>query len=502
MLGAAPIAAGGLLGASGVARAAGPTLAARIAAILGRPELAGARWGMRFQVRGGGEPVFAMNPEQRFVAASAIKVFLAGTAFSALGPGHRFRTRVYRTGPVTRRVLSGHLVLVAGGDLLLGPRIQPDGRIALPHPDHTYGAATGPIPGDPLRQLRDLARQVAHRGVRHVEGRVLVDASLFRQGQEEIANGFTSIPVSPMMLNDNVIDVVVTPGDRAGAPARLLVSPQTSYVELVNGATTIPPGAAPRPLTFTTDGPNTVRLTGDVPLGAPPVLRPYHVPDPVRFAEIAFAQALRDEGISVTGDALSTADLRRAPRHRLAEHVSPPLSEQVKVMLKLSSNVHTVYFPYLVGTIAGRDPDTAKATGDRFQRTLFERAGLDPDDPARGGHTSDFFVQFLEHMARQRYFSDYRHAMAIMGRDGTLADVGARSPAAGRVYAKTGTGGTSTRLHKAMVGYIVLPDARLVVFAELMDKAVGSVEEAFALQERAGAAQADIVTAVYESLTS
>ena len=170
-------------------------------------------------------------------------------------------------------------------------------------------------------------------------------------------------------------------------------------------------------------------------------------------------------------------------------------------MLKLSSNVHTGYFPYLMGAIAGRDPDNAKATGEEFQRALLERAGLDPDDPSRGGHTSDFFVQFLGHMARQPYFLAYRQAMAIMGRDGTLTDVESNSPAAGHVYAKTGTGATSTALHKAMAGYIVLPDATLVLFAQFMNQAVRSTEEAFALQERAGAAQGEIVTAVYESLT-
>ncbi|HEV2778424.1 MAG TPA: D-alanyl-D-alanine carboxypeptidase/D-alanyl-D-alanine-endopeptidase [Actinophytocola sp.] len=503
MLGAAPIAAGGLLSAAGTARAE-PGLDARIQEITGRPEFAGSRWGMRFHVHDTDEPVYALNPDHRFVAASAIKVFIAGSAFSALGPGYRFRTRVHRTGPVSRGVLNGHLILVAGGDLLLGPRIRPDGTIALPNPDHSYGTATGPIPGDALRQLRELARQVARRGVRRVAGRVLVDASLFRQGREEIANGFTPIPVSPMMLNDNIVDVVVTPGGRAGAPAGLLVSPRTEYVDVLNDVTTIPTGQRARPLTFTTvsanpDGTHTVRLTGDVPLGGQPVLRPYYVPDPVRFAEIAFTQALREEGVDVADDQLSTTDQRR---NRLAEQVSPPLSEQVKVMLKLSSNVHTVYFPYLVGAIAGRDPHTAKATGEGFQRALIERAGLDPDDPSNGGHTSDFFVQFLRHMARQRYFPDYRRSMAIMGRDGTLTDVEPDSPAAGRVFAKTGTAASGAAVHKAMAGYIVLPGGTLVVFAEFMNQAVRSLDEAFAVQARAGAAQGEIVTAVYESLTT
>jgi serine-type D-Ala-D-Ala carboxypeptidase/endopeptidase (penicillin-binding protein 4) len=521
LLASAPIAGGGLLAGTGAAHAAprdeqrptnDPALASRIQRIIDRPEFAGSSWGMRFHLLDSDEPVYSMNPAQRFVAASAVKVFIAGSAFSALGPDHRFRTRVYRTGPVVRGVLRGHLVLVAGGDLLLGPRIQPDGTLALPHPDHSYGTATEPVPGDPLRSLRGLARQVAARGIRRVEGRVLVDASLFREGREEIANGFTPIPVSPMMVNDNIVDVVVTPADRPGVPATLRVSPRTAYVLVVNEVTTVAADAAGvRPLAFgavasNPDGTHTVRLTGDIPVGRS-VLRPYYVPDPVRFAEIAFAETLRDEGIGVEsqspGTAEATVDVaslasRCTARNRLAEHVSPPLSEQVKVMLKLSSNVHTVYFPYLVGAIAGRDPVDAEATGEQFRRRLLERAGLDPDEP---GYTSDFFVQFLAYMARQRYFPAYRRAMPVMGRDGTLTGIAPDLPAAGHVHAKTGSAITTTRISKALAGYIRLPDRTSVAFAEFMTQPVGSFEQARELEAVAGQAHGEIVNAVYEALT-
>lgn len=501
VLGAAPVAAAGLLSTRDTA-AAEPALAARIQEITGRSELAGARWGMRFHLYGANEPVHTLNPQEEFNPASAVKVLIAGSAFSALGPEHRFRTRVYRAGPVRHGVLDGDLVLVAGGDLVLGPRQRPHGTIAVPYPDHTYGSAAEPVPGDPLRQLRDLAGRVRRHGIRRVAGRVRVDASLFRQGQESIANGGDMIPVSPMMVNDNVVDVVVTPGPAPGAPVGLRLSPRIPFVRVVNDVATIPAGQPARRLTFTpvatnADGTHTVRLTGDVVAGGQTTVCPYFVPDPVRFTEIAFAEALGDAGVEIAhGSAVD------APRRLLAEHVSPALSEQVKVMLKLSSNVHTVYFPYLVGAIAGHDPVTAKATGVEFQRNLFEQAGLDPDESNEGTYSSNFFVQFLEHMVRQPYFTAFHQALPILGRDGTLSDVTPDSPAAGRVYAKTGTAGSGTRLHKALAGYLFLPDGRLVVFAEFLERPVGSAAEAFALQEHAGIAQADIVTAVYESLTS
>lgn len=499
MLGAAPVAAAGLLSTPDTARAE-PALSARIQRLIGSSAFAGARWGMRFQVHGTDEPVHTLNPREQFFPASAVKALIAGSAFAALGPGHRFRTRVHRTGPVRHGVLAGDLVLVASGDLVLGPRSRPHGGLALPHPDHTYGSATELIPGDPLRQLRDLAAQVRRQGIRRVRGRVVVDASLFRQGRESIANGGDMIPVSPMMLNDNVVDVVVTPGPVAGAPATLRISPGTSYVTVLGDVATIPAGQPPRRWAFTPvatnpDGTHTVRLTGDVVAGTRPVVRPYFVPDPVRFAEVAFAQALADAGVDVMGT-LTTGTARRL----VAEHVSPALAEQSKVMLKLSSNVHTAYFPYLVGAIAGGDAVNAKATGIELQRALFTRMGLDPDESNDGTYSPDFFVRFLDHLVRQPYFAEYYRAMPILGRDGTLTDVTPDSPAAGRVYAKTGTGGTGSTFYKALAGYLFLPDGRVVVFAEFLDLDVGSLAEAMALQAPAEELQAGIVTTVYESL--
>jgi D-alanyl-D-alanine carboxypeptidase/D-alanyl-D-alanine-endopeptidase (penicillin-binding protein 4) len=499
VLGAAPVAAAALLSTPATARAE-TTLDTRIRAIIDSSEFAGARWGVRFQVHGTDAPLYTLNPRDQFLPASAVKALIAGSAYSALGPDHRFRTRVHRTGPVRHGVLDGDLVLVASGDLVLGPRLRPHGTVAVPYPDHTYGSATELVPGDPLRQLRELARQVRHLGIRRVEGRVVVDASLFREGREEIANGSDAIPVSPMMLNDNVVDVLVTPGS-PGTPATLRTSPETPYVSVLNDVGTIAAGQTPRPWAFTPvatnpDGTHTVRLTGDVVAGGRPVVRPYFVPDPVRFAEVAFTRALDDAGVDITG-AARTGTLRR----QVAEHVSPALSELAKVMLKLSSNVHTVYFPYLVGAIAGGDPDNAKATGVELQRELFARAGLDPDEANDGNYSPDFFVRFLDHMAHQPYFTAYHQSMPVLGRDGTLTDVAPDSPVAGRVHAKTGTGGTGTKLYKALTGYLFLPDGRLVVFAEFLDRNVGSLAEALALQASAGELQADIVTAVYESLT-
>jgi D-alanyl-D-alanine carboxypeptidase/D-alanyl-D-alanine-endopeptidase (penicillin-binding protein 4) len=474
--------------------------------IITRPEFRGSRWGMRIHSLGTGETIYALNAGEPFVSASAGKIFTAGTAFSALGAGHRFRTGVYRTGPIARHVLRGDLVLVAGGDLLIGGRVQPDGSLALPMPDHSYGARGKPGPGDPMWTVRHLARQVAARGVTRIEGGLRVDASLFREAREDTPSG-GSLTISAMMINDNLVDVIVSPGRAPAARAEVRVSPDIGYLHVVNEVTTVASasaGEAPRYIDDrrNPDGTRTVRLAGDIPLDGQTINCPYYVPEPVRFAKIALAAALRQEGVHIMAGGPHTPMPSRYPdRNRLAEHVSPPLSEVSKVMLKISSNIHPAYYPYLVGAIAGQDPETAKATGRAMQRELYEQAGVDPDAPgtAEGRHSADFFVRFLSYLASRPLFPDYRDALPIMGVDGSLTEVQVGSPAAGHVYAKTGAGIADDVVHRAMAGYIHPPNGDTVVFAEFMSQPAGDAPNE--LNARAGEAQGEIATAVYESLS-
>ncbi|WUI02551.1 D-alanyl-D-alanine carboxypeptidase/D-alanyl-D-alanine-endopeptidase [Spirillospora sp. NBC_00431] len=468
---------------------------------------------MRFQLLGSDRPAYTMNSDQLFTTGSSFKVFPGGTALSTLGPDYRFRTRVFRTGPVARGVLRGDLILVASGDLLIGGRIKRDGSLALPDPDHSYGSV--PLPGHPLQGLREIAAEVRRSGIRRVDGRVRVDASLFRKGYADIALGGLKVPVVPMMVNDNLVDVTVTPGRRPGAPARLRLTPDIGYVDVRNEVVTVASPKETRPLAYAgdterPDGTRTVRLTGAVHLDGGDQYRPYYLPDPVRYAEIAFTETLRDAGIRIEDRSpapagADAADLsrHRTPRNQVAVRVSPPLAEAIKVMLKVSSNIHTAYFPYLVGAIAGGDAENPKESGERFQHALLRSAGLDPEPPGAADleYAPDYFVPYLMYLTGRSYFPRFHGALPIMGRDGTLSDVQVGSPAAGHVFAKTGSVGVRGpdgrhRIAKALAGYIQLPGERTVAFTEFMESYTG-----FDKIPNAGEALGEIATAVYEELS-
>ncbi len=63
-----------------------------------------------------GEVLEAVAPDLPQPPASVAKAFTSLYAIDALGPAHRFETRIFADGPVRDGVLDGNLVLVGGGD--------------------------------------------------------------------------------------------------------------------------------------------------------------------------------------------------------------------------------------------------------------------------------------------------------------------------------------------------------------------------------------------------
>src|SRR5262252_9256510 len=206
------------------------TLSGRIDAILARPEFKHATFGIEFYSLDTGKPVYRLNADKLFVPGSTTKLVTMGSALQLLGADYRFHTRVYRTGDVEGGTLHGDLVLVASGDTNLSGRIRPGDTLAFENVDHTYGGVDSHgLDGDPLRVVRELAGAVAARGIKRIDGRVIVDISLFPEGQRE---GGTRFVISPIVINDNAIDLVIAPGASEGAPAKMTISPQTSYARI------------------------------------------------------------------------------------------------------------------------------------------------------------------------------------------------------------------------------------------------------------------------------
>jgi D-alanyl-D-alanine carboxypeptidase/D-alanyl-D-alanine-endopeptidase (penicillin-binding protein 4) len=506
------------------ALAAGPTATAALNAIAARPQFAHAIVAAEVWDIDSGRALYARNADVLMEAASTTKLLTNGTTLALLGPNFRFTTPVYRTGTIdSAGVLHGDLVLVASGDANLSQRIGPNDTLRFENEDHSYdgGYDTRAIPGDPLTVLRDLAKQVAQAGIKEVDGRVAVDSSLFPdQGPE----GGTGAIVSPVVVNDNLVDVTVTPGENAGDPVTIAVSPQTPYVSFVNNAKTGAPKTEPTidlsQDKTNADGTHTVTIAGAMPAGKP-ILFAYRVPEPQRYAQAGFALALQDAGVTVNVPAdappfdAAKAAAAYVPANLVAKHLSPPISEDVYVTLKVSDNLHAGLMPYMWGVYVAHAKTDVLRAGFAREHAMLSNAGLDLAGAAQqdglgafGFFTPRFMVSYLTWVSRQSWYPSFLRALPILGVDGTLFNIQNGSPAVGKVHAKTGTWGSENLLDddelvsKGLAGYMTTSHGRHIAFAFYINRMAGkqSVNTSKDAAHYAGQTLGEMATDVYTML--
>jgi D-alanyl-D-alanine carboxypeptidase/D-alanyl-D-alanine-endopeptidase (penicillin-binding protein 4) len=503
-----------------MAQSSGP-LSDRIQAVMARPEFAHSNFGIEFFDVQTGQVLYALNADKMFVPASTTKLLTEGTVLAKLGGDFRFHTLVYRTGPIDNHgTLKGDVVLVASGDPNLSNRIQPDGTLAFVDHDHTY---QGPaLPGDPLAVLREMAKAIATKGIRTIEGNVYVDTSLMPDSEHE---GGTDIVLSSIIVNDNVVDLTGKPGAKQGDPIAITVSPETGYVHFVNKMVTGAAGSkpsldvsdpTPRP-----DGSIEVTLTGSIALGAEIQTGAYPVPSPTKFATFAFRQCVADAGVQIKAKKSDAAPdfttLKKAytPDNVIAEHTSPPMSEDVKITLKVSHNLHASMGPYYVGLYVARASKGVLNAGFKVENEFLKSANLDLSGASQGDgaggdwadlFSPDFVCHYLVYWKTRADFPTLFAGLPILGKDGTLAKIQVNAPAAGHVFAKTGTFGSDDRLNarqmlngKGLAGYVITKSNRTIAFAAYVNH-TSLPDDPDAAQNVAGQALGEIAAAAYDTL--
>lgn len=433
-------------------RAAAGDLETRIKEVLGRPEYKHSRWGLLVVDADSGKPIFEHNADELFAPASVTKLFTCAAALVRFGPDHRFRTPVYRRGELVDGTLKGDLILVAKGDPTLGGRTDADGRLAFTNIDHTYATFRSPplevTETDPLSGLRALARQVRERGIREIEGDVLIDDRLFAPS---FGTGSGPKIVTPIIVNDNVLDVLITPGKSVGEPATARVRPANEFLHVDVRVRTAAKDSKPH-VSVELAGMGRYVLRGRIPLGSKPLVRICPITNPELFARGLFIETLRREGVRVNASALRqpTASLPEPDAYaglsRVARYESPPMSELLKVVLKVSHNLYASALPLLIAASEGK---RTLSDGLLLEGKILGELGIDIKDisleSGAGGGASDrltprITVQLLRAMACRPDYSVYRQGLPVLGVDGTLADVVSRdSPVYGKVMAKTGT---------------------------------------------------------------
>lgn len=468
-----------------------------IKAVMAKPRYAKATWSLLVTDVQTGQSFYQLNATRRSFTGSCRKLFSVGLALTTLGADHRQVTRVYRQGTVSSGTLNGNLVLVASGDLAFGGRRIDADTIEVTNFDHNDANSLGSAvltPQDPLFALDQLAAQIKASGIDTVNGGVAVDDRLFESYR--VPNG--NLLITPIMLNENQIDVTVTP-TTAGNAATVVHRPTSQFFSVTGNVTTGAAGSA-ESIAFSgnrlTNGVgDTGQVTGSIPLdySAPlthlnSYVGTFRVEDPAAFARVAFAEALARHGVTVTQNALTaSAPLPTTPpaaADQVASYTSAPYSETARLILKVSLNLGANAALSLFGLEKGERTISGALAAERT--ALTQQYGLDPDSfnfPTNGSGSPDSeasptaLVHFLIAMNRSTVATQYLRSLPILGVDGSLASTGTTLPGKGHVFAKTGTtvapdsGGDLQLKAQCLAGYIETKSGRKVAYALMVNDA-------------------------------
>ncbi|HET9392565.1 MAG TPA: D-alanyl-D-alanine carboxypeptidase/D-alanyl-D-alanine-endopeptidase [Candidatus Rubrimentiphilum sp.] len=454
-----------------------------IAQITSKPAYTHSRWGIVVVDPSTGEKLIDREGAGMFVPGSIMKVYSTTAALKAFGPDYRFRTPVYATSVPRGGILAGHLILVASGDFSFGLREQSNGTLAFnnfPEIDHNYGdvGLAGPAllkNSDPLSVFNQLARQVRAAGISTIIGDVAIDDRLFNN-----YDGWPNGVMAPIWINENVVDITAAPSS-VGQAAVVDWRPKIGTMRLASDVMTVANAAQAKPLSVKADANGTLHVSGAVAAGAKPSLTIWYIQKPADFARIAFMEALRRAGVTITAFASGSnpthilpKDYRRA--RMVAEHVSPPLSEFVKVILKVSYNRGADLMVCLLAVKSG-SRDCADGLGPELK--TIKNLGVSPESTIvfEGAGTGDMIrtspadeaavLRSLLGVPWGKYVHD---GMSIMGVDGTQAENQAGTPVAGHIRAKDGTqiaASPSGQVYisaKTEVGYIDAKSGKQLIY--------------------------------------
>lgn len=447
------------------------TLAKSLDGVVSQPTAASAWVGVRVETLDG-RVLYDSNGAKLMMPASNMKLVTAAAGLELLGPDYVWETRVWLdpwegvggreqlTAALPERV-AGNVYLQGGGDPTL---LQED--------------------------LQRLARLLYSRGLRHIGGDVVFDASFFDDRLRgpgwswDYLDAYYAAPVSGLAISPdrdydaNTVKVSVYPSNALFEPGLVVISPSLAGIRVVNETRTA--GAASTgSISAYWDEDGSLVVSGTTPLGRGPTNMWISMQEPAPLVATVFANALREAGIEVAGDIVPGRV--GGNQVHVAIHRSMPLSQLLVPFLKLSNNGHgEVILKTLGRKFRSQGSWTAgRAVVESFLRDVVRVKGsfniADGSGLARTNLvTPEQLTALLRYMSERPNFSYFYNALPVAGASdrmvgGTLRSRLQGTPAQFNARAKTGSIGNVSTLS----GYVDNASGDRLVFSIMFNHALG-----------------------------
>jgi len=423
------------------------------------PAFSEAHWGVVIQSLKNGEYLYVKNSHKNFIPASNMKLFTTAVALAKFGPEHRFKTKFYINGQVDENgVLQGDLIVMGTGDPTITGR---NNR------------------GENARPLEMWADSLIARNIRAIQGNIIGDDDYFEDETRgegwawDYESDWYAAQISALSFNDNCMDIYIVPGDSLNAPAKIIMIPETDYVQINNKILTVRKGLEKDISFHRKPGTNQVEIRGALAINSPPRRDRFSIDNPTLFTVTIFKQVLEKRGISVAGKAYDIDDIAdysysQSPENMIFENNSAPLREIIDAINKMSQNL---YAEILLRSLGAHFQGIGNAkNGIEVVKSFLKGIGIKTDQFLMydGSGLSRLnmiapiqiatLLKFMKKHEHGKYFYD---SLPVAGVDGTIINRMQQTAAQGNVRAKTGYVGHV----RALSGYMITADDEELVFS-------------------------------------
>ena len=397
------------------------------------------------------EPLLSHNAAAALNPASVMKLVTSFVALDQLGPDYTWTTDVWADGPVADGILHGNLVIKGHGD-----------------------------PALTLERIWLLQRALRARGIRHIDGKLVLDVSAFDLPAAD-PGAFDGEPLAPynampgaLVANYNATTLRLTP-----AGQHVTVAPDVALPGVALVSQLVPDETAPCngwkdaiQTTLPPDGRPGVVLSGPYPRSCGEQTIALNLFGTAATFDAIFRGLWSEGGGTLSGATVAGTAPDSAPWLQFA---SEPLTVALTRLNKYSNNLMARNLFLTLGAAAYGEPATPDK-GARAVRAALERRGI----PTRklvlenGSGLSrierisaDALNQILVTAYRSPLFAEFESALPILALDGTLKRRFNDSPLAGTAHLKTGT----LRDVSALAGYVDGTNGRRMSFVMLVNHA-------------------------------
>ena len=371
-----------------------------------------------------GEQLFQRNSDRALIPASNMKLFSEAAALMALGPDYRFQRQLMTdASTLDNGTLNGSIYLA--------------------------------LPGDPSftsANLKNLLSTLSTWGIKRITGNVVLvnkNATVdpYPPGRDpRDMNHSYGAPITPIIIDENRLTLIVNPGQKPNAPALVEISAPEEVITLNNSVNT---SSKPHlsAISYKLDSDNHLTTSGAIGYETWAFEKRIAILNPLRYAQDLIKYQLNAQNIILNGSVIQGS--LPASTLVLATQNSKPLNQLMADTLKPSDNVFADSLFIHTASILNGSPINwlqANTIAKQFlqqqtgvnlsQAVLVDGSGLSKQDRVSAKQTVDLLSYIYTHFP---ITYEFIAALPISGQDGTLQRRFNTASQQGFIRAKTGT---------------------------------------------------------------